>query len=316
VLKESPVAAVVESVKPELLEKLGGGTYNVGQADKIKNAIAAWQSENLDINMSSAVKTVFKDNSESEDVLSIFEIRLVPKKSLENVYFMVVLPAGIKAEQILTEQAYVNMKIIEGSLALGFTFETLNREQVIKLAVPGKVEPTMFAAPALDALEIPGELVTCGNKICEKERGETPQNCPEDCKPIGRAILYIMIIVVIAAALLFLIWFVYAKWYEMMREKKLFKNRKDLYSLMAFAGAELYKGVSREELKARLAKAGWNDIQIDYALKKLGKIKPKKLPPAPSAAPRAPTTSAAQAAPTTQAQTQAQTQATQASQKI
>lgn len=46
----------------------------------------------------------------------------------------------------------------------------------------------------------------CGNFICEKDLGETPQNCPQDCSEqpkIGNYIIYSALLIVIVIAIIF-----------------------------------------------------------------------------------------------------------------
>ena len=103
-----------------------------------------------------------------------------------------------------------------------------------------------------------------GNKVCEKTRGEDSKNCKSDCKPWGRIILYIVL-------LLFAGFWGYIglqEWYKRYYENHLFKNKTDLFNLINFMNNAINQGLEKGYILRSLEKLRWKREQVIYAFNK------------------------------------------------
>ncbi len=141
-----------------------------------------------------------------------------------------------------------------------------------------------FVLPPLKDLEIVGgadEGFDCGNSICNYAEDEV--SCPEDCKtkyPIG----FVIFLIVLAIAGVYYINFYHGPFnFKTIKEdlKKLFKkkpslfkDKKDLISLITYIRKSVSRGLTSSQIKYILKQKGWTDPQIDEALKQ-AKVKRK-----------------------------------------
>lgn len=271
-LKETSLFINTANINPEYIKELGGGNYDSKLIDETKQSIAAWQSANVDIKLSSKTTAIIKDDSLTEDVYTLFTIKLTPKQNLENVYLAVNIPSGVSFNAIKFLGAYGQKDVG----AIGIKFDDLTSSQTIEFALPGSQDMLLdvFASADLDNLEVV-ELTTCGNTVCEKENNEDYKNCPDDCKPTTKALTYIVIVIFGGALGVFLIWKFYAAIYDLMLQRKFFKTRKDYINLLIYISECFKKSQTEQEIRTKLKTAGWNQEQIDYAMLKSVKAQKK-----------------------------------------
>jgi len=266
-VQESIPIIRAEDINPLYVEKIGGGTYNSELANETKTAIKSWQA-NAGIRISGTVRTV-KKNIGEEDIATVITIKLAPSEKLNNVFLIIQLPSGVSFNKTRFSSSY-GQKDLSGAIGIEFN-ELISQE--INLAMPGKQDInllTAYASPSLDSLTIiTAEETKCGNKACDA--GENSENCPSDCPPITKAIIWIVLIVLGAAAGVWAIWKFYAIIYEKMQETKLFKNKADLVSITTFIVNAKMKGTEEKEIREKLEKAGWNSEQIEFAFIKVKK---------------------------------------------
>ena len=266
----------VGKINPDYIKALGE-TYEPELREKIKNAIGWWQSENLDIILSGKTLLASYDDDSSKDIITILDIELKPKdQELKNVYFVVELPSGVSYNDVEFAENYGQKSI---SAAIGFMFRTIaNTGETISIALPGRQDSlimNMFASATFDELTLEERPVTCGNQICEKDKGENYKNCSEDCKPTKRIIAYLLLVLVSSGAGIFLIWRFYVAIYDLMQQRKLFKTRKNYTDLLIFISNSLKRSVTEKEITENLIKSGWNMKQIKYAMLKAKKARKK-----------------------------------------
>jgi PKD repeat protein len=258
---EMPIAVNVDDIKPEYIEELGGGIYDTELATETKNAIWGWQSKNLAVTANSRIMSMIDEKNKKQDVATIIGIKLKANTALNEVYVAILAPF----DGAVFGGQYGQRKILEG---IGFVFANLSN-QVLSVALPGKVDIAqlvLFASPYLSDLEIETEKITCNsNGVCEKELGETWKNCREDCKPVGLAVFFLVVVLGFVALLYILL----QKWYKTKYESYLFKNPQDMQNIILFAKNSLNKGGSEKEVRGKLKDAGWGSEQIDYIFKKI-----------------------------------------------
>ena len=264
-----------EKISPSLLSQLGAG-----EAEKteqvMKNAIASWQDSNL-VLKANVEGISAQVSGQNIGIITFFTLKITPLNDLQDVFFAVELPSGISAPSVSFDQNYSSYGKQELSNAIGFKFSSLSSGQTaaINFAILGLYNYIDLGFSASSAFsQLPGIVIlSCGNKICEKNLGETTKTCPEDCKPIG---LVVWIIIFVAAALgggyYGLKWY-----YKTHYEKSLFKNPLDLNNIMSFIQTSQVHGLNEEEIRKKLKQAGWNSEQIDHAF---SKNKAKKSPSA------------------------------------
>jgi len=275
-IEEMPSLLRIDSINPEYVKRLGGGSFESSLLSETKNAMAFWQSENLDIRISGLVKTARVD-SKDDDIFTLLHLDIIPKKPLGRFYFVFVLPPHVSSDEVKFAEKYKEYSKGKLDKALGFRFSELTATKRIDLALPGKQDfllLNMFASPNLDELEIV-ELTACGNTLCEPKLGENYKNCPEDCRPTKKVITYILLILLSSGVGIFLIWRFYAAIYDLMQQKKLFKAKKDYIDMLIFISSAAKKGQTEEEITKKLVKAGWNKEQIEYVMLKAMKARKK-----------------------------------------
>lgn len=264
-LKKTDYFFNLDIIDPDYIKEISGGKYDSNAKEQLIDSLAAWQP-NIGIKIEGVTKTIVKEDFSTEDVFTLIKLELTPKSTLKNAYLIIFLPSGVDFDDVKFSKDY-GQKDIEG--AIGIKFDSLSSAQTIEFAMPGGNEMLldMFVSPSLDKLEVI-KLTACGNTVCEKDKGETYKNCPEDCSALGRAVMWIVIFIVSGALGVFLIWKFYVAIYDLMRQRKFFKTRKDYINLLIYVSAELNSGKSEGELRAKLAKAGWKKEQLDYVLTK------------------------------------------------
>lgn len=251
-LLESSYYVNPDNVEPQFIKDLASSTYNDNLKIQYQNAIALWQQDNVDMKISGAVKTFVYDTG-NEDKVTIVNIRLVPKTTVNNVYLVFLLPSAVMDSEVRVNPGSFDRSDL--STAIGFSFASLSSSETITLAIPGKQDlATMnfYVSPKLEQLSVSGSGGT-GGKVSSP--------------PIALAVIFIILILIAAAAGLWFLW----RGYGSKREKELFKNPVDLYNLMDFISNAERKGTPRKKIEENLKKSGWTSSQINYAWKKLKK---------------------------------------------
>jgi PKD repeat protein len=256
------LAPVAQSVDVDLLSRAGAG--NADNRANLEENIRNWQGY-LDVKASGTVKIAEAEVPESNrDLLTVIDIEITPSKSLGKVFFII---RGMENAIFPNNDS----SSIDGSRL--FVFDSLADKKTIELALAGRINPAdleIISSPAFSEFVV-GE-VYCGNGICDKDKGEDYTSCPEDCKKplitISK-IIYVIIILIVVAGVLYWIWKYYRKMYEKKVEEKLFKNKADLYNLTFFIGKAMNKNEKEEDIRKKLLDAKWAPEQADYALQKI-----------------------------------------------
>ncbi|MEK6848883.1 MAG: hypothetical protein AABX65_04600, partial [Nanoarchaeota archaeon] len=190
-----------------------------------------------------------------ENVAGVFNVKIESKVDKETSLYLVINSKNVKFDsdykQREKDETTINLDSIK------------SRE--IKFAIGGiKAENLEFyASPVFSLLEFEPTASCDNNGKCGE--GENRENCRNDCKPWGIAIILILGVVALGfAAYLFLQW-----WYKVRYEKHLFVNRNDVYNILNFISNAKSQGMQENEIKAKLRQTGWNSEQISYVQKKM-----------------------------------------------
>lgn len=256
----------VDIVSPEYVTTLSGEQALSGE--DVKNAIALWQQENLDLSLSAKVKGAEYVES-VEPIFSIIRISLTPlasaSSSVSDYYLILSLPGTILA----SGGSYEQQELAPGVFGFKISGE---RELVLAVDTIEFSEIKAFASPKLSELELIGAV--CGDDFCDAGAGEDSGTCSLDCgrKIPGTAIFITLLLFLIAAAAIFFIWHRHAHDYK----KRLFKSKRDYESIMSFVEKGFVLKLPSEEIRQKLRKAGWADEQINYAMSEAAKSSEEK----------------------------------------
>jgi len=273
ILEETEVLPVINEISPKDVKNIGGGVYNESFAKETKEAISSWQSENLNLRINGLIKAITLENAQTQELLTLFKVKIIPVQSLGTAYFILLLPPGIRYEDVYFDKNY-GQKRVDNAIGLQLS---LAEAQTISFAMPGAQDlvQTMFVSPSLNSLTIIPKMVSCGNSICEKQYGEDYKTCREDCPPTARTVKLILLVILIGAIGIFLIWRFYVAIYDRFEQKRIFTTRKNYISVLIFIADTFNKGLNEEQVRDKLKKSGWNEEQVDYAVKRSKKAEKK-----------------------------------------
>jgi len=230
-----------------------------GNDGQIKNAVASWFSNNIDATLDLRVYYLYYSNF-SEPVVSYVNIKLTPKQSSNMVYAIISKP---QANVFVTQSNAVYL-----SNAVGFPLDLSTGEKSAEFLIVDKVSflnlPVYFS-PSITQLALISEIDVCNfNGKCESDSGEDSKNCAKDCKPWGKAFLWILFVLILALCA----YIGAQEWYKKYYEDYLFKDKNDLFNLVNFIDNAEKQGLKKEEMFLKLKEKIWPNEQIEYAYNK------------------------------------------------
>ncbi|MBS3080889.1 PKD domain-containing protein [Candidatus Pacearchaeota archaeon] len=239
-------------------ERLGAGEVE-NDKESYYEYIQQWLNENLDISFSSKTYALNYDDKD-ETFFSEVSLTFTPKKEIEKFYIVV---KGNPSD-IIFDESY---DIDDLSQGYGITLSSFDTSQQISFIHPDKISLDnlpIYVSPLFDELEITTVTSACNNNNrCEE--GENYKNCRADCKPWGRTIIYLFLLLLFGfACYIFL-----QEWYKRRYESYLFKDKNQLFNLVAFMSNAKGLNMSREEIFKRLKQHSWTNEQMTYAWNKL-----------------------------------------------
>ncbi len=232
-----------ENIDLEALKQAGGGDYASAGEEDYKNSILYWNQKNLATKVS--IKS-YNLRSLSGDVSHLISfIKITPSKtssSTETAYLLIRNLEDINFKENYYETNVSGYISIDLDSISSDSIEFSTSEEVKIETLP------IIISPGLNYLEL----------------GKTPEEAED--KPLGWTMIFLIIILalIIGAG----IYIVLHHWYKSKYETYLFKNRNNLYNLLVYFENSIKKGVSEEQIKKDLKKAGWTSEQINYASKK------------------------------------------------
>jgi len=252
---------LLEKISPDLLSELGAGELEADSQD-YKKAIVAWTQEQADINIAEEIYSLLYPTGETEEKITRFRLSLPPLDVNELYIIINAEPDTIH----IRNQELRTRDIDDSAFAILLDSENLARAQEIEFIVEGKkelFETPVYISPNFDELPLSIVVGPCNfNNICEANLGENWRNCRNDCKPIGRALFMIIVVIIFA----FIVYIAMQEWYKKYYEKHLFKDRNELYNLVTFVYRMVSQGKTDTEIKKILKEYKWNNEQISYAI--------------------------------------------------
>lgn len=248
-----------EQIDAEYLADMMG---EVDNSEDYNNAIVSWFNEHIDMKIKSEIYSVTYSDYYTDYILTSFKITIRPKKDFSREVYLIIDSLDISFKEDYEQQ--------ETDWATGITFSELKKgqEKTVEFVLEEEmdiIELPIYLSPGFSQLNI-ADISPCNfNGRCEPDLEENWKNCRSDCKPIGRTLIYIAIVLFFA----FVIYIVLQEWYKINYEKHLFGDRRDLFNLVGFINNALNQGFSKSEIVKRLRKNKWSKEQIIYAFKKV-----------------------------------------------
>jgi len=227
--------------------------------EQYTSIVNGWMMSNLEVFLDSKKYSFVYDYGD-ELIATSLMISLTPKKDLENVYFIISEDIGnIKFAGNYAEEDVAGSTVI--------TFDNLIGTETIEFLYPDIVEIGNFPVYITsDDEEIISNIITgikCGDGVCDEN--ENIENCREDCKPLGMAILFLVFLFFGG----FAVYVILQEWYKKYYESRLFQNRNQLFNLINFMNNSINQGIKKKNIFKKLKEAGWKREQVSYAWKKL-----------------------------------------------
>jgi len=227
-----------DNVDMDVVEAIGGGSYDVALAENYKRAVAAWQQENIKLTLD------FIEFSGEYDlgiapVVNTFEIKVDEKKDIACDYYFIAPKFQNSGFSRATEESG------------DFDYFSLNGISKVNFYTAEDVD--FFSLPAFVAPPISGLSVSSTSIFSEAE------------KPKVLMFILILIFLLILGIIAYIILYY---WYKRKYESYLFRNRNDLYNIVTYVNDSKKKGLNNKEITRNLKKAGWSSEQIKYAMRK------------------------------------------------
>ena len=229
-----------KNIDLSLIKEIGKGTYEETQSESYKSAVLAWNQKNLNAKIS------FKEFSvrflEDKQLVNLFSFTISKKdNSDKEVFFVVPKIENLKFEESYNEREKDNYFYITiNNFPKMISFSTTEDVDFIDVGI--------FISPSLSELSLDNN-----------ENTEEPQG-------FNWTIFITIIFVLILFGII--LYFLIYKWYKSNYENYLFKNKNNLYNLLAYIDKSKKSGMGNSEINKNLKKAGWDSEQTEYAIKK------------------------------------------------
>ncbi|MBI3622941.1 hypothetical protein HY212_02575 [Candidatus Pacearchaeota archaeon] len=230
-----------ENMDISTLAGITGENYSSSKESQYKEAILAWNLENLDTKIDFNEISIVKNNSEIP-ILRFFKLNVQEKQGFSNDSYLIIS----NLENLKFNGNYGRQQ------AGSYYYINLNQEnKEIEFSTTGNASFSnlpLFISPRISEL------------------GVSDINLNDGKSKISKWWIFAIII-----AVLFIIWMiVYAilhKWYKNEYEFYLFKNRTNLYNILTYINNSRKAGIKDGDISHNLKLAGWNGEQITYAMK-------------------------------------------------
>ncbi|MBT6689885.1 hypothetical protein HN903_01000 [archaeon] len=253
---ESPfLMSKLEDVNIEPVETISGNVD--GGSDVYANSILSWQNDNVDVVMSGKSVFVSYLNGHEEGVLRAYGFDVTSGSDKES-YFVINKDFS---------ELYFNGDA--GARKVGDSTVVVldaNEEKSFEFYYEGSDDVSVFISPKLSSLVIEADIDDdCNyNYVCEKSRGEDSDNCRSDCKPVAKAVTFLIL-----GILFFLVVYTgFQIWYKKRYEAYLFKDGAQMYNLLMYVTNARARGLKDDRIGADLRVKGWSSERVKYIIKK------------------------------------------------
>lgn len=265
-IKSSKFTQNRDRFNPLILEEFGAGNLDIEREEEYYSAVNRWLEENLDINIESKTYSFFYTDQTEQTALSHITVRLKPKTDIDEFYM--IIEGDTNNIKFLDDHS--EREIDPSNYGLRFSDLVSGGERKIEFSYPESIEVfnlPLYVSPEFRNLELGGFVpgICNNNNICEENLGENSKNCRVDCKPWKLTFLFFVILFVTT----FVVYVVLQEWYKRNYESHLFKNKNQLFNLIAFMNNGINQKLTRNQIFAKLKPLGWNDEQLNYAWRKL-----------------------------------------------
>jgi hypothetical protein len=255
---ETPLLNENININPSIIADFAGGG-DEEDFEAYKSAILKWQTENIESNIRSDVLSVVYFSGLTETLMRVYSVSVTSHSEDPETYIVINKPLSdtyFKEDPGARKINSSSIVVLEGIGKKSFEFYYFDNTD----------ETSFFVSPKLTRLVLEENVdMTCNqNKVCEKENGENTENCRTDCKPTGRMVIYIILVILFGVGLYSLV----QLWYKRRYESYLFENRRDLYNLTMYVINARARGFEDNKISHDLKKQGWASERVEYAIKK------------------------------------------------
>ena len=227
------------SIDMDIVKSIGGGNYDSQRIENYKNAVMAWQQENIELEMDFTEFSGEYD-SDIDSLVNIFEIRINEKQDIVYDYYLIIPTLqNIGFDRNVEEEGgfvYVNLKGVSGV--------------------------NFYATEDVDFSDVPAFIAPSISRLVVSETTISPEESKKQ-----KIIIFIlcMISLIVMGIIAYVIIY---QWYKRKYEKYLFKNRNDLYNIVTYVNNAKKKGLNNKKIIQNLKKAGWGSEQVRYIMRK------------------------------------------------
>ena len=223
-----------------ILQTIGRGSYDSDEADKYRDAILAWNQNNLETTIDFKELT-FQYESSNMPILKIFEVQISKTRGEDSFYFVLSNLESLEFKEYYEEKEESGSYYVKLDESKTIVFSTT--EDISFNDLPA------FIAPDINKLVVSDTF----------EEG--------DDEGTSKKIIFILIISLLAI-IGFVAYIILQEWYKKKYEAHLFKNKNSLYNLINYIENAKRKGVESGMMEERLKKVGWSSEQIRYVTRK------------------------------------------------
>jgi hypothetical protein len=255
---ETPLLTDYTEVDPSIISNFAGGGYEE-DFEAYKEAILRWQDENIQASIRSEVLSVERFSGDIVPLMRIYSVSFTSHADESESYLVINRPLS----QLYFKEDPGARKMDDASLVV---LDGVNKESFEFYYFDDTAPTSFFVSPKLTYLVLEENVdTTCNqNGVCEKGEGENADNCRSDCKPVGRMVLYLILVVFFGLILYSLV----QLWYRRRYESYLFDDRRDLYNLLMYIVNARARGLEDSQISHDLKKQGWASERVHYAIAK------------------------------------------------
>lgn len=221
-----------ENIDLEIISSTAGGVYDLRLEDEYRDAILAWNIDNIETKIS--IKEFSANYGFGEEVIARTFDADIKNLGQETAYLFA--GENLKFDE---EKTYED----------GYYSESLGAGKNLKFFAEGDIsaeELPLFVSPSLDSLAVKS-IGKAGKKFK------------------WGLFIFIVLIIILAG---FAVYLLLKRWYDKKYENYLFRDKNDLYNLVRFAQSAKQQGKNDREIFGDLRKSKWSAEQINYVLRK------------------------------------------------